>query len=66
MLTVEQVEAKVVDIDELVSDPEAAHAREDALYVEVLEAIAAGSPQAVELAKAALMTQNTDHERWCA
>lgn len=50
-----------------VTDDERAHAEEDALHVDVLTSIAAGTcedPRA--LARAALETLDLGHARWCA
>jgi len=44
---------------------EAAHSIEDALYIEVLLAIAAGAPNAKELAVAALKSREIKFSRWC-
>lgn len=54
MLTVELVTQRVGDIASVVSDHEAAHAKADALFDDVLTAIAAGHPDAQALAAAAL------------
>lgn len=43
-----------------------AHAEEASLRASVLEAIAAGSPDAVELATIALSTDDIDFARWFA
>jgi hypothetical protein len=48
------------------NDGERAHSMEDDLREWVLEAIANGAPNAVELAKAALETSAIDFPRWCA
>lgn len=47
-------------------DDEAAHSHEDDLYVEVLQAVAAGHPDAAVLASEALKTRDIDFGRWCA
>lgn len=47
-------------------DDELAHSMEDALWEDVLRAIADGAPNAAELAKAALATKELDFARWCA
>lgn len=41
-----------------------AHAEEDALYRDVLQVIAEGTPQAAELAKATLATREIPFLRW--
>lgn len=48
------------------SDPELAHSNEDSLYWSVLDAVANGNPNAVEMAKEALKTKTVDFPRWCA
>lgn len=66
-LTIEDVERRVANIAHLADrDNEAAHAEEDALARDVLRAIAAGAPDAVQLAKAALQTGAFEFDRWCA
>lgn len=47
-------------------DPEAAHADEDAIRVDVLAAIAAGAPDPAGLAAAALETQRLNFPRYYA
>lgn len=47
-------------------DDEAAHSYEDDLHVEVLQAVAAGHPDAAVLAFEALKTRDIDFGRWCA
>jgi hypothetical protein len=49
-----------------VGDDEAAHSMEDALRRDVLQAIANGSPDAVELARIALESESLIFARWCA
>lgn len=48
------------------SDSELAHSNEDLLYWSVLDAVANGNPNAVEMAKEALKTKEIDFPRWCA
>jgi hypothetical protein len=48
------------------SDDERAHAMEDELHVEVLDAIAQGEPYPAELAREALRTVEIHFARWCA
>lgn len=62
MLTVELVTQRVVDIASVVDDNEAAHAKADALFDEVLTAIAAGHPDAQALAAAALRVNDLAFE----
>lgn len=73
MLTIKDVETRVKEISTFVSDPEAAHSLEDALFVDILEAICASWPlsgMTPELAKglalAALRSREIDFPRWCA
>lgn len=57
----------VLAIEEMARDPESAHAAEDALYRDVLRAIASGectNPRL--LASAALESQEVSFPRWCA
>lgn len=66
MLTVEEVRRRVAEIEAERGDDEAAHCDEDSLRAEVLAAIAAGAPNAAELAAEALKTGQLDFQRWCA
>ena len=69
MLTAEDVRRRVRELAEEYTrkgDNEEAHCREDGLWVDVLTAIAAGAPDAAELAKAALETDALTFERWYA
>jgi hypothetical protein len=66
VITVAEVKARVAEIRALAGDDESAHSSEDALWAEVLQAIADGAPNAKELAKAALKTSEIDFARWCA
>ena len=50
----------------MAGDPEAAHAAEDALWADVLAAIAGGHSNASLLAKEALKTSAIEFARWCA
>jgi hypothetical protein len=65
-VTVETIQAAVKAIAEVADDPENAHGREDGLWETVLEAIAAGAPNAVQLATAALETVKIKFPRWYA
>ncbi len=57
----------VVDaIKRLAGDDEVAHSLEDDLHVAVLRLVAAGHPEARELAAAALETVDVDFARHCA
>ena len=48
------------------SDPKLAHSNEDSLYWSVLDAVANGNPNAVEMAKEALKSKEIEFARWCA
>lgn len=66
-MTVDDVRGRLGEIRELAGDDEAAHGREDRLYIDVLTAIAAGEcddPKA--LAAEALQALEIDFSRWCA
>jgi hypothetical protein len=65
-VTVETIQTAVKAIAEVADDPENAHGREDSLWRAVLEAIAAGAPNAVELAKAALESEKIEFPHWYA
>lgn len=54
------------DVVTLRGDPEVAHEMEDILYRNVLEEVAAGNPEARNMAKAALKTKMFDFPRWYA
>lgn len=66
MISVEDAKAWVERIRAMAGDHEAAHSEEDRLRAAVLRAIADGSPDAVELARIALTTDDIDFARWCA
>jgi len=66
VITPEKVGAAIGYIVAIAGDDEAAHCAEDSLRREVLEAIAAGSPHARELAEMALRTEGIDFSRWYA
>lgn len=63
-MTVEEVRARIAEIQECSHDPEMAHSLEDKLYVDVLKAISDGADRAI--AVQALATQSLDFARWCA
>lgn len=67
-VTVEAVRARVEQIRAVSEQPDAelAHSEEDALYEEVLRAVAGGHPDAAALARAALETKKLKFDRWCA
>lgn len=61
-----KVEQMVAEVEKHKDDPEEAHMLEDALYVEVLHAIANGAENAAELAREALKAEEVDFPRWYA
>ena len=61
-----QVRKRVREIEEVQDDSERAHGAEDALYRDVLQAIAAGAEDARALAVAALKTGRLNFSRWTA
>jgi hypothetical protein len=65
VITVAWVRKQVKCIDRC-QDNESAHAEEDQLHVKVLAGIAAGAPNAAELAREALRTGELDFQRWYA
>ena len=66
-MTPKRVRERVKWIDSVRGDDEAAHSAEDALYAEVLRAIADGTAEdAQACAKEALKTQHIGFARWCA
>jgi hypothetical protein len=66
VLTVREVQERVAEVFMARDDDELAHNREDALHIAVLEAIAAGAPNAAELARAAMRTREIDFSRYGA
>ena len=65
-MNLETVGRLVAEIETCKDDADAAHSKEDRLYIVVLNAIADGCPDAPLLAREALKTQGFDFERWCA
>ncbi|WP_020525844.1 hypothetical protein [Catelliglobosispora koreensis] len=68
-MTLEEVRATVAYLASLTGeryDPEASHEDTDKLYVGVLQAVAEGHPDAVEMATEALKVETFDLERWYA
>lgn len=61
-----QVRNRVRHIHNIRADDEVAHAEEDSLHGDVLQAIADGAPNAAELASEALRSKGIDFARWCA
>lgn len=65
-MRLEQVNDAVAEIKSTAGDDERAHSLEDDLHRAVLQAIAEGAPNAVQLAKAALKSTEISFARWCA
>ena len=66
MVTIHDVEKRLKAINEIKNDDEAAHAMEDNLWCDVLEAIASGAANPQKLAKAVLRSRECGFARWCA
>jgi hypothetical protein len=65
-MTPDSVWRRAQGIRLLSHDPEAAHAEEDQLWRDVLEAIANGAQNPIGLAHEALRTRQIKFPRWCA
>ena len=65
-MTSDDVRDRVEYIRSIARDDERAHAHEDRLYLEVLQAIAEGHPEASALAREALRAADIEFARWCA
>lgn len=65
-MTAAEAEARVQQIRDEANDPETAHALEDQLHEDVLQAIALDHPDPAALAKIALTTRQIRFVRWCA
>lgn len=65
-MTKEEALERVENIRGMTYDPETAHIAEDNFRADVLEAIANGSPDAAELARIALSTDDIGFARWYA
>jgi hypothetical protein len=65
-MTINEVRARVAKIESVKHDDEVAHDLEDALHLEVLEAIARGSKNAKALAVEALKSRTIEFQRWTA
>ncbi len=63
---VESIRSVVAGIARESADDEVAHGDEDALWENVLEAIAGGAPDPAALASEALKTREIKFARWCA
>lgn len=64
-MTISEVKKQVAYMKTIIHDDEAAHQCEDNLWQSVLQAIAEGAENPVELAKAALETKDIGFSRWC-
>jgi len=65
-MKVEEVKAKISQLELYIDDPEAAHSLEVDLYTDVLHAIAIGANNAKNLALEALKAKDIDFPRWFA
>jgi hypothetical protein len=65
-MTVDQVVARVAEIQQMSDDDENAHSSEDELWEDVLRAIADGASQPASLAAVALRTKGISFARWHA
>ena len=65
-LTTYEVEKRLKKIRGITWDDEVAHGLEDALYVDVLGAVAAGHADAKKLARIALRATRYKFSRWAA
>ncbi len=63
-MDVQEVQRQVARIREMADDNESAHAKEDSLWANVLEAIAGGISDSDGLASAALKTKEITFSRW--
>lgn len=66
MIDLKEVQDRLRLIEETKWDDESAHGLEDTLYIEVLEAVAAGHPESAALAAEVLKARDIDFARWCA
>jgi hypothetical protein len=66
-MTVSEVQARIAKVRQLAWDDESAHSAEDALFLDVLAAIAKDEgDEPRELAAAALESAGVRFARWCA
>ena len=65
-MTIEEIELRVHEIDEMRADYEAAHAAEDALYKSFIEYVATLDIPLAHKAQAVLETQEIQFSRHCA
>ena len=63
-MTVDEIRARVAQIDATADLVEKAHREEDRLYREVMRAIAGGASNPVELAQAVLATEDLGLDRY--
>jgi hypothetical protein len=63
-MTVDEIRARVAQIDETADLVEKAHREEDRLYREVMRAIADGASNPAELARAVLATEELGLDRY--
>lgn len=67
MMTLEEIEARLEDIERSAKDSEMAHGLEDDLYIDFVQHVAQmGPPELAEMAKAVLRSQQLDFPRLCA
>jgi hypothetical protein len=67
MLDIDEIKARVADIQYLQFDSEGAHWREDSLYADFAKHVANyGPPGLAEMAREMLKTQELGFDRWCA
>ena len=67
-MTIYEAEARVKEIQAVSGDDEDAHGKEDDLYRDFVEAVAAGmsKAKAQAIAEIILKTQDIEFARWCA
>lgn len=65
-LTVDAIRLRVDEIAAMSRDAESAHAAEDRLWADVLEAVADGAADGANLAREALTTRDLMFARWCS
>ncbi len=65
-MTIEEVIGRVLEIERISENDEEAHAAQDRLYVDVLNAVAAGAENAAQLATEAIKVDDMNFSRWYA
>lgn len=66
-MTVEEIQARLEHLNHVRRDDEVAHGYEDAMYIDLLEYIAATAPEPyATLARPALQSQEIDFARHCS